>query len=221
MPIQLKICGLTSLADARFCAGAGVDYLGFVFHRESARFIEPARVREIADWLHGPELVGVFVDEAPDNVNRVAEEAGLTVVQLHGDEPPDTCDLIERPIIKAIRVADDDTAASVRSRMEPYRSVARYFLLDTFRPDVAGGTGRAFNWSIAAELAAEFPLFLSGGLTSTNIEEAAKVVRPTGVDLSSGVESAPGVKDFDLLGAFFDRFAALRDARPAFPSDHE
>ncbi len=216
MPIKLKICGLTSLADARFCAGAGADFLGFVFHPDSPRHIEPARVREIADWLHGPEITGVFVDVSPETVNHVASEAGLTYVQLHGDESPDDCTAIDLPVIKAIRIGADDDGASVRRRMEAYRGRVDYFLLDTHHPELPGGTGETFDWSIAAGLSADFPILLAGGLRPENIVEAIETVNPIGIDLSSGIESAPGVKDFDLLGDLFDAFDAVRDAQPAY-----
>lgn len=219
MSIKLKICGLTSLADARFCAGAGADFLGFVFSEASPRYIEPARVREIANWLHGPELVGVFVNETIDTIHRIADEASLTFIQLHGDESPEDCEALRLPVIKAFRVASDDTVESMRQRMEPYRGIVRYFLLDTYRDGIHGGTGEAFDWSIAANLSPDFPILLSGGLHAGNILEAIEQVLPIGIDLSSGVESAPGVKDFDLLGDLFDVFDEVHSRQPRFSVD--
>lgn len=216
MPTQVKICGLTTLADARYCAGAGADFLGFIFHPSSPRYVEPATVREIAEWLHGPEIVGVFVDQSADDVNAMADAAGLTMVQLHGDETPATCAAITRPVIKALRVSADDTADALAARMRSFGDGVELFLLDTFATSAPGGTGESFDWDVAEPLAAEFPLLLSGGVRRENVRMAIERVRPFGVDLSSGVESSPGQKDFDLLADFFDVFDELRDVHPAF-----
>lgn len=216
MPIEVKICGLTSLADARYCAGAGADYLGFVFHEASPRNVVPAVVKEIAEWLHGPEIVGVFVDRSPDDVNAIAAEAGLTMAQLHGDESPEACEEIDLPVIKAFRVRESDTATSLAERFDAYAGAVRAFLLDTYHPDQPGGTGTSFDWSIAAELASEYPIILSGGINAANVSKAVRSVLPLAVDLSSSVESAPGVKDFDLLSIFFDAFESLRRENPAY-----
>ncbi|MFW5972805.1 MAG: phosphoribosylanthranilate isomerase [Bacteroidota bacterium] len=219
MSIRIKICGLTSLADARYCAGAGADYLGFVFYESSPRSVSSDVVREIASWVHGPEIVGVFVDERPDVINRIAEEAQLTMVQLHGDESVETCRAIERPVIKAFRVRERDTADSLSGQMARYSDDVTHFLLDTFRSDQPGGTGRTFDWTVAAELARVFPVILSGGLNRHNVRTAIESVRPAGVDVSSGVESSPGVKDFDRLGEFFDAFNEARSIEPAYHLD--
>lgn len=214
MSTKLKICGLTTLADARYCAGAGVDYLGFIFHPPSPRAVQPQLVRSIADWIHGPEIVGVFVDETPERVAGAAAEAGLTMVQLHGSETPEDCGRIELPIIKAFRVSAEDDASAVRERMFPYEDVVDFFLLDTYHPAAAGGTGQVFDWDVAARLAGDFPLFLSGGIDAANVRQAVEQVRPLAVDLSSGVESSPGVKDFDRLAELLDVFDQLRAAEP-------
>ena len=219
MSIEVKVCGLTSLADARYCAGAGADYLGFVFHEESPRHVTPPAVKEIAEWLHGPEIVGVFVDRPADHVNEIAREAGLTMVQLHGNETPATCREIDLPIIKALRVRKDDTAAALAEQMDAYDGLVRLFLLDTYHPDQHGGTGESFDWKIAAELSSQYPIMLSGGIDAANVGEAVRTVRPLAVDLSSSVESAPGVKDFDLLSHFFDAFESLRRENPAYSSE--
>lgn len=216
MSVKLKICGLTTLADARYCAGAGADFLGFVFHRPSPRYIEPEGVRQIADWLHGPDLVGVFVDESLESVRKSSTEAALTTVQLHGDESPAFCASLDLPVIKAFRVKPDETAEMLKEKMEPYRDSVQYFLLDAYRDGVPGGTGSTIDWSVAAALATEFPILLSGGLTPANISEAVETVRPLGIDLSSGVESSPGVKDFDLIADVFDVFDKVRSTQSVF-----
>lgn len=215
MTVELKICGITRLEDARFCAGAGVDYLGFIQYPQSPRFIEPKRAKEIIEWVHGPRSVGVFVNESPETVNRIADDAGFDLVQLHGHEDPDTCAQIERPIIKAFRVVHDASAEQLRLLMEPYRDVVSLFLLDTFKTSLWGGTGESFNWRLVRDLSEEFPLFLAGGINASNIREAVLTMRPHGIDISSSVESEPGIKDFDQLTAFFEAFEqAVTDYAP-------
>jgi phosphoribosylanthranilate isomerase len=206
---KVKICGITRLDDARFCAGAGADYLGFVQHPESPRYIAPQHARPIIDWLHGTEAVGVFVNETAEAVNAACREAGFTLAQLHGHETPETCAAVEVPVIKSFAVHHDAATEQLMGIMEPYRGAVDFFLLDTHHTSLWGGTGESFNWRLARELAAEFPLFLAGGIGADNVEEAIQTMRPYAVDLSSSVESEPGVKDFEKLSAFFDAF---RDA---------
>lgn len=212
MNLNVKICGITRLEDARFCAGAGADFLGFIQYEGSPRYIEPQQARQIIEWLYGPEPVGVFVNEDAETVNRIADEAGFTWVQLHGNEPPEVCAAIEKPVIKAFPVVHDASSDQLRPLLEPYREVADYFLLDTHKSNVWGGTGESFNWRLVRELSREFPILLAGGISAENVEEAVRTMRPAGVDLSSSVESAPGVKDFDKLADFFDAVNALREA---------
>ena len=207
---RLKICGITRLEDARYCAAAGADYLGFIQYEKSPRFVDPLTTKQIIDWVYGPEPVGVFVNADPDTINRTADEAGFTLVQLHGDESPETCAAVARPVIKAVRVRPDSTVAELSEYLHRYRDVADYFLLDTFREDVYGGTGSAFDWAVAQQLSAEFEIFLAGGLGPANIEEAVSTVRPFAVDLSSSLESEPGKKDVDRLADFFEIYDALR-----------
>jgi len=207
---KCKICGITNLEDARFCAGAGADFLGFIQYSRSPRYVAPETAKEIIGWVYGPEPVGVFVNEDAETVNRVAEAAGFALVQLHGDEPPAVCAAIERPVIKAFRVPPETTTDALYAAIEPYADVVTYFLLDTHHPTLWGGTGTPFDWQQARDLAAAFPLFLAGGLSTDNIEEAVRRVRPLGVDLSSRLETYPGKKDLDKLASFFDTFHAVQ-----------
>ncbi len=199
MPLRVKICGITNLEDARFCAGAGADFRGFIQYPGSPRYV-------------APEAVGVFVDEDADAVNRICAEAGLAMAQLHGDEPPEVCAAVARPVIKALRVAPADTADDLRRRMDRYRDDAAYFLLDTHHAGLWGGTGQPFDWRQARDLSADFPILLAGGLDADNLPAAVGAVQPAGVDLSSSLEAHPGKKDFDKVSAFFDVFNALRQA---------
>ena len=209
MSVKLKVCGITDLADARYLAGEGVDYLGFIQHKDSPRYISPERVAEMLDWIVGPAPVGVFVNTPADEVNRVAETAGFELAQLHGTESPAVCAAVERPVIKAIRVRHDASSDQLRPLMAPYADVVDFFLLDTHHSSVWGGTGESFNWRLARELAQEFPLFLAGGIDAGNVARAVQTMRPYAVDLSSGVESAPGQKSFEKIDAFLEAFRAV------------
>lgn len=212
---KLKVCGITELEDARYCAGAGADYLGFVQHEDSPRYIAPRQAAEIIEWVHGPEPVGVFVNESAETVNQTAAEAGFALAQLHGHEPPALCAEVEPPVIKAVRVVHDASATQLRAVMEPYAAHADFFLLDTHSTSLWGGTGESFNWRLARELSADFPLFLAGGIDADNVEEAVRTMRPYAVDLSSSLESEPGKKDFDKMERFFETFRSLNDALAA------
>lgn len=208
MPTKVKICGITRLHDARFCAAAGADFLGFVQHEASPRFVRPDVAREIVDWIAGPTPVGVFVDADAETVNAMCERAGFRMAQLHGHEPPEVCDAVQVPVIKAIHVQHDASAEQVRALVVPYLDVVDFVLLDTHHTSLWGGTGESFNWRVARELAGEVDLFLAGGISADNVAEAIQTMRPYAVDLSSSVESAPGEKDLDKLAAFFDALPA-------------
>ena len=206
---RVKICGITRLEDARFCAVAGADFLGFIQHEESPRYIRPGVAREIIDWVVGPDPVGVFVNADADAVNRACDEAGFTLAQLHGHETPETCAAVDVPVIKAIHVQHDASSEQIRAVAAPYLDVVDFLLLDTHKTSLWGGTGESFNWRVARELASEADLFLAGGISADNVADAIATMRPYAVDLSSSVEAAPGVKDLDKLAAFFEAFDAV------------
>jgi len=204
MSCKIKICGITSLADARFCAGKGADYLGFIQHHLSPRYIESHHAREIIEWIHGPETIGVFVNVDAETVNRNSETAGFDIVQLHGDESPAYCRRITRPVFKALSIQPKDTARSLSRILIAYENCVDAFLLDTWHPQLSGGTGTSFDWSVAQSLSMDFRIILAGGLHPTNVHEAIQTVSPWGVDVSSGVEDSPGIKNFDLINQFFE-----------------
>lgn len=207
--MKLKICGLTNLPDARYCAAAGADFLGFIRYAPSPRYVDADTSRNIVDWLAGAEPVGVYVNETPQTINADAAACGFTWVQLSGDETPEVCAQVEKPILKGIRVKATDTAETIGAILETYLPYVQYFLLDTYHKDLYGGTGETFNWALAATLAAKYPLFLAGGLGADNIEAGIKAVNPAGVDLSSRLEAQAGVKDFDKVDAFFEVWHAI------------
>ena len=196
---KLKICGITSLEDARFASGAMADYLGFVFFEGSKRYIEPSKAGAIINWLHGPETVGVFVNETAESVNEIARMTGLDWVQLHGEETPDMCARIEKPVIKAIHVKDWMTSEDLRAAAAPYFEVAKMLLFDTSDVLVWGGTGRSFDWSLLRDQGWPLPVMVAGGIGPDNLAQAFEESGAEAADLSSSVEVSPGVKDMDKI----------------------
>lgn len=190
----IKICGITRIEDARAAVEAGADAVGFIFWPRSPRFVDPYRARAIAAAL--PPMVGtvgVFVDQPAEYVQGVASLVPLSTIQLHGAESPAFAAALRRPVLKAI-TARDAGAAQQWSRHV-------MLLIDAEDPVRRGGTGRTADWTAAASLAAARPVLLAGGLTPDNVAEAITQVRPFGIDVSSGVERAPGIKDHDRLRA--------------------
>jgi phosphoribosylanthranilate isomerase len=212
---KVKICGITSLEDARFASGALAHYMGFVFYEDSPRFITPAQAGAIINWLHGIECVGVFVNQPLDDVNMISRQTGIDFVQLHGIENPAYCSLVEKPIIKAIHVEAGDTAEDLNERIERYIDHVEYLLFDTKIEGQWGGTGQSFNWSVLDDVSNGVPYFLSGGLNPQNIGEACRQVNPYAVDVSSGLEAKPGVKDFDKIEAFMEEMRGIWNKQKA------
>ncbi|NNF04262.1 MAG: phosphoribosylanthranilate isomerase [Rhodothermales bacterium] len=212
---RLKICGITNLADARYASGVGADYLGFIQHPDSPRYVEPDFAAEIIEWLYGPAPVGVFVNRSADEVNAVCERAGFEVAQLHGDETPEECSRIDRPVIKAVRIGEDDSADEIRDRVESFAGVANAVLFDTRDDHAFGGTGNTFDWSVVSDIARETRVFLAGGISAENLAEAVERVGPWGIDVSSSLEVEPGQKDFPLIDEFMDVYRQVAvDAPP-------
>lgn len=203
---KVKICGITSLEDALNAVEAGADALGFVFFKESPRHIFPEQAgRIIAHLPPFVQVVGLFVNEEAQVVNEVADLCRLDLVQLHGDESSEYCRQITRRVLKAFRVRG-------LTCLDPIRDypVAGY-LLDTFSPSFYGGTGLSFNWEIAAEAVKRHQrIILAGGLTPDNVAEAVRQVQPWAVDVSSGVESAPGKKDHQKVREFIRNAKEVR-----------
>lgn len=202
---NVKICGITNLEDARFVSGALADYIGFIFYPLSPRYIEPAKAGAIINWLEGPQKVGVFVNQPLDDVQAIATQTGLDFVQLHGEESVEYCELIEQPIIKVFHIDENTSGEQLRNNITPYIDAVDYFLFDTKLPGKWGGTGETFNWKLLTEIGDIKPYFLSGGLNSENIRNAIKQTHPFAVDLSSGLEESPGLKDFTKIETFFDQ----------------
>jgi phosphoribosylanthranilate isomerase len=202
---RVKVCGITRPADAALAVSLGADALGFIFWAKSPRAIDPGAAREIhADLPPLVSRVGVFVDASPVEVADAVRVAGLDVVQLHGDEPVDAYAGIGARIVKVAaleRGTDVDDVIAWPLRVTP--------LVDAIDRSRRGGTGRVADWGLAARVAAVRPMLLAGGLTAENVGEAVTMVRPWGVDVSSGVEDAPGIKSPARLRAFFERLAMV------------
>ena len=128
---EVKICGITTLEDARFASGALADYLGFIFYSESPRYVDPAKAGAIINWIEGPKKVGVFVNQPLDDVNSIATQTGIDLVQLHGNESPEYCNLVDLPVIKAFHVSDGTSSDELKERVEIYRECTEFFLFDT------------------------------------------------------------------------------------------
>jgi phosphoribosylanthranilate isomerase len=201
--VRVKVCGITNAEDARAAVDAGADALGFIFYEKSPRYILPAVAAGIIADL--PPLimpVGVFVNEGLAAVRSIMDACGLALAQLHGDENASYCRDLSRPAMKALRLKDRASMLAVAEYQG--RGGVRGFILDRFSEDAYGGTGQLTDWRLAAEIAKSTRVLLAGGLTPDNFAEAIRTVRPYGVDVSSGVEAAPGKKDHTKIVAFLD-----------------
>jgi phosphoribosylanthranilate isomerase len=200
--LPVKVCGLIRLADARLAWELGAAALGFVFHPGSPRSLTPDAAAALRRRLPREAFcVGVFVDRPADEVNAVAVRVGLDAVQLHGRESVAVCAAVRLPVIKALRPAPGEPTETPA----PDHPAAA-FLLDAWDPALPGGSGRRAEWHVARVLAAGCRLILAGGLTPDTVVAAAAAVRPAGLDLCSGLEQTPGVKDPALLRALFANF---------------
>jgi phosphoribosylanthranilate isomerase len=199
---KIKICGITREDDALFCAECGADFLGFIFVPASPRYIEPEKAGAIATRLrkrgNAPKFVGVFQDASTDYIRAISDVTGLDFVQLHGGETDDDISALGIPAIKTLHVGETlpDT------HLAP---TAAWLLFDTYDERRSGGTGKRFEWSLLATYERAKPFFLSGGLNPDNVVAAISLVRPDAIDVASGVEASPGVKDHAKVARLFER----------------
>ncbi len=206
---RTKICGITSVEDAAAAVAAGADAIGLVFYPKSPRYVtleQSARVARAA----GPFVttVGLFVDPAPEAVQRVLDKVPLQLLQFHGNETPAFCASFGRPFIKALRMAEGVDVPAIERAFADAGALG--LLLDSYSPAAPGGTGETFGWERIPEIR-RLPLILAGGLSPENVAAAVRQVRPYAVDVSSGVEIAPGRKDSARIAAFVQ---AARSASP-------
>ncbi len=211
--IQVKICGITNLADAQVAVEAGTDLLGFILYAKSPRYIEPMRVAEIIRALRRAtteerrsplKFVGVFVHEPVERIQTILAETGLDYAQLHSDESPEALRTLAGQSFKVLRPTDREQALAAADQFAPLGPLpGPALMVDAHDPNAYGGTGKTTDWHTAATIARQHPgLLLAGGLTPDNVAEAIRIVQPWGVDVSSGVEAAPGRKDHAKVRAF-------------------
>ena len=197
--IPVKICGITTREDAEIAVNYGAAAIGMIFYEGSPRYIYPEKVEE---WIPAipakMKKVGVFVNEKRKNIKTIVEKLNLDYIQLHGDESPEYCDKMIRPVIKVFQIGTDFDSAI----LENFQVHA--FLFDTYQEDKCGGTGRSFNWDLISDLKTDTPIILSGGLNPDNINKGIETVQPSAVDVNSGVESEAGIKDKVKVEKFFN-----------------
>lgn len=186
-------------------ANYGASALGFIFYEKSPRYINPEIIKTwISNVPSSVKKVGVFVNKDVDKVNKIAEELNLDMVQLHGDESPEYCNQMIKPVIKVFRVNNKFDSIMLNN----YQVAT--FLFDTYNKENHGGTGESFNWQSILQLYTEIPVILSGGLNADNVLEGIEVVKPSAVDVNSGVEAAPGKKDEEKIK---DLFTILKNTK--------
>ena len=205
MPVKAKICGITNVDDASAAVEAGADALGFVFCEQSSRRISVEAAAELSRKLPAYVMkAGVFVNAPEELVFRAINECGLNLLQFHGEETPEYCLQFGLMSMKAFRIRNAESLQALSA----YPTDA--WLLDAYAPDKFGGTGETFNWDLALEAQKQGrPIFLAGGLTPENVSEAVHRVRPYAVDVSTGVEAAPGKKDHQKIRSFIAAAKAI------------
>jgi indole-3-glycerol phosphate synthase / phosphoribosylanthranilate isomerase len=205
--VQVKICGLSNAQHLRTAVEAGADLFGLVFYKPSHRYVTPQQARSLVQSLEGArsqiEVVGLFVNEEVDYINEIAELVGLDIVQLHGHESPEFCQLVQRPVLKALHMGEEADLG----KLQDYRNTAWRLLLDTPTPSW-GGSGITHDWDLAWTAAQQQRIILAGGLCPSNVAEAISCVRPWGVDVSSGVETDK-IKDETKIRAFVQQVRAV------------
>lgn len=198
---RIKICGITRTEDALLAAKLGADAIGLVFYPQSPRYVTGEKAVEIIHALPAfVTVVGLFVDATISEVKKILQTVPLNLLQLHGDESTELCDSYEKPYIKVIRMMPE---INVTEKINNYPNAAA-ILLDTYHAQQKGGTGATFDWNLIPQ-DTQKPIILAGGLNSDNVEEAIHKVNPYAVDISSGVESSPGVKDSNKLISFIGK----------------
>ena len=206
--MDVKICGLTSIEDARVALDAGADFLGFVLYAKSPRAVTARRLRQIADALpSGARAVAVFVNARRRAVETIARDSRLYAVQIHGDEEAGEFDGMPVPVWRAVRFGAGSWAPA------PAAWLAARYVVDAAAPGRYGGSGATADWTAAGGFARKYPVMLAGGLTPGNVLAAIRAVRPLGVDAASGVEAAPGKKDAAKVAAFVNAARAIERAR--------
>jgi phosphoribosylanthranilate isomerase len=215
---KVKICGITNLEDALVAVQAGADFLGFNFYEPSPRYVAPEVVKDIVSNIKRqvsrvkddvwPKFVGIFVNAALETVTHTLDYCQLDAAQLHGDESPEFVRHFGGHAFKVLRPQSQEEAGSLIQKYLPTSppptpySLLPYFLIDAYHPTLYGGTGHVTDWTMAANIAQQYPIMLAGSLTPANVAEAIEAVKPWGVDVSSGVEAEKGRKDHEKVRRF-------------------
>jgi phosphoribosylanthranilate isomerase len=210
--MRIKICGIKHPDQGKLIVDIGATALGFICVPNSPRFVNAEQIKLVAEIIPKKiDLIGVFANTSIENIKDVAINSGLTGIQLHGDESLDFCRVLRSnlpnlEIIKALRIRDVNDLKKINI----YRNDVDALLLDAYHPKQLGGTGKTIDWQILKHLEAEIFWFLAGGLTPINIVEALSELKPSGIDLSSGVESSPGNKDLEKVAQLFEQLSKLK-----------
>ncbi len=215
--MRIKMCGIRTFDNAMMVIESGVDIIGFNFYPRSPRYISPGDCMRLVVRLETAlreemskiTMMGVFVNSERDNMHAVFRDCHLDMIQLSGDEPPEVLEMLGERSFKVLRPTTFEEFSDAVQRY-PRRTMAPAWMIDTFRPGQYGGTGQPADWELVRRIAQQAPVLLAGGLTAENVAEAIRRVNPWGVDVASGVESAPGVKDPQKVQRFVQavRFAA-------------
>jgi phosphoribosylanthranilate isomerase len=214
--IPTKICGITHLVDAQFSVQNGASAIGFIFYKKSPRAILIDEAKSISDQLpKSIARVGVFVNHSKDFIDQTVSKVPLNAIQLHGDESPDFCSQFDLPVYKALRIKDEKSL----SIMSQYNVDG--FLLDTFSSEQYGGTGKPFDWSLLKNHQNSIPIILSGGLNPGNIMKAIDEISPDAIDVNSGVEISPGIKNHNKIEQLFNKLKGTKSTGFQFEKPFE
>jgi len=214
--IPVKVCGITSFLDAEKVIDSGASLIGFIFYKKSQRYVNPQDIHSWINRINGSvKKVGVFVNEDANLVSEITKDLKLDFVQLHGQENHDYCAKMIKPVIKALHVG----SSVGKLDFDIYK--VHSFLLDTFDENNYGGTGKSFNWSLLGKVNFNIPIILSGGLNRFNVLKAIELIKPDAIDLSSGLESSPGKKDYLKIDSFFNTIKNVKYDSNLFKNNNE
>ena len=205
--MNIKICGITNQEDALHAISLGAKAIGFIFHKESPRYIRPEKAEEITLFLPPfIQIVGVFVNQSQETIKKITEQCRLDIIQLHGNESPSFCLKLNQRVIKAFHIQNPEDLEPIAN----YQGTVSGILLDTKITGMLGGTGKVFDWGLALKVKElDIPIILSGGINATNIKKAITMVQPYAIDLCSGVENEPGKKDYNKMKRLIEVFRSV------------
>lgn len=202
--MKVKICGITQESDALFCEKIGVEYLGFNFFKLSKRYIYPEKAREIISSLRNAKAIGVFVEPEIDHIEKIVSFCNLSGIQIYADQSVEFCNRIRKFFPKSIVIQAFRIRNTIPENILAFES--DYFLFDSFDPEMPGGTGKTFNWDILPLIEpVAHKSFIAGGINPDNIDKLLSSITPFGIDIASGVEKSPGIKDKEKIKKIMER----------------